>query len=333
MAGVILLALVGASHLALIDAAMRRAPPGSADLRPASTGHRHLPWRVALTTPAEPAPLTPPRIDAPPPSRATRRAPAAAPPAPVTTRAAPEAAAPAPAEGHWPRYATRPPPSRTLHFSVSRGDEQGEGRWEWQHDGQRFQSTLSAELAGRRLIEQHSLGGFDEHGLAPERGLERQARGAPRAVNFQRERGWLSFSGRPEAWALPDGAQDRLSWLPQLLAVLAAQPHWTVGATLRLPVAGADGDLGAWDWTLIDTDALDGQPALHWQRPARRPYDHRIDLWLEAEAPHWPLAWQWLRTPGGTAVRWSRQTLGALNSTPGPPPALPGGLPPSDNRP
>lgn len=308
MAGLGLLLGVGAVHLALIDAAMRAAPPGHAAAALVAPSGLRVRLQAAPVddTPADHPAMTVPATAPPPPRRAA--GPPPEPPAPTPT--APAATLPIvpsePTDHAWPRYATRLPPPRTLRFAVSRGEARGEGRWEWQHDGQRFSSHLSAELDGRRLIEQHSQGGFDGHGLAPERALEREARGAARAVNFQREQGWLSFSGRAQAWALPEGAQDRLSWLPQLLAVLAAQPQWAVGATLRLPVAGADGDLGAWDWTLVDTEPLDGQPALHWQRPARRPYDHRIDLWLEAQAPHWPLAWQWLRTPGGSAVRWSR---------------------------
>ena len=210
-----------------------------------------------------------------------------------------------PAAAAPPRPHQLPPP-RTLRFQVQRGEQQGEGVWRWAPQGDRYEASLTATLDGRPLIDQRSQGGFDAQGLAPVREVERQGRASARAVNFQRDKGLVSFSGSAREVALPDGAQGRLSWLPQLLAVLAGTEGWAVGSELTVPVAGSDGELDDWRWVLADRQAPSGGAALHWVREARRAYDHRIDLWLEVNSPHWPLEWQWQRMPGGNAVRWTR---------------------------
>jgi hypothetical protein len=126
-------------------------------------------------------------------------------------------------------------------------------------------------------------------------------------VNFQRDKALISFSGSAQAWALASGAQDRVSWLPQMMALVGGRDApWREGAELALPVAGPRGDLDLWQFQLVDAEALQGEAALHWQRQPQRPYDARIDLWLARQAPHWPLAWQWQVVPGGEAVRWER---------------------------
>lgn len=236
---------------------------------------------------------------------ASAQAPSAEPPPGAPTL--PTAIAPPGAAAQWPQHPTRPPPAATLQFRLQRGALSGLGRWQWAPDGPNYQLHLQADLAGRPLLDQHSQGSFDTAGLAPQRMVERQHGRAVRAVNFQRDKGLISFSGSTQSWALAAGAQDRVSWLPQLMALVAGRAGaWPVGADLVLPVAGPRGDLDLWTFQLQDMAELQGQPALHWQRLPARPYDARIDLWLATAAPHWPLAWQWQVLPGGEPVRWER---------------------------
>jgi hypothetical protein len=214
-----------------------------------------------------------------------------------------------------------------LRFAVQRGEppneQRGEAQWLWQHDGQRFVSRLQSALAGRSALDHQTRGEFDAAGLAPLRMLESQRGRAVRAVNFQRDKGLLSFSGSTRQWALWPGAQDRASWLPQLLAVVAARGAWVPGQQIELAVASPRGELDRWVFTLADNEgpplpegASPHQPegaaparALHWLRQPLRPYDSRVDLWLDAAAPHWPLALRWQRLPGGEPLHW--RLLGA----------------------
>lgn len=247
------------------------------------------PTTTAVTAPAEPSePSTPPA--APPANPATDDGAAAAP----------------------PTYPTRPPPPVRLRFAVQRGEQHGEAQWLWQHDGRAFVSQLQSALPGRTALDHLTRGEFDGAGLAPERMVESQRGRAVRAVNFQRDKGVLSFSGSTRQWALWPGAQDRASWLPQLLAVVAARNGWAPGQQIELAVASPRGDLDRWAFTLADLQGPgDGAPAaaLHWVRQPLRPYDSRVELWLDRAAPHWPLALQWQVLPGGEPLRW--RLLGA----------------------
>jgi len=87
--------------------------------------------------------------------------------------------------------------------------------------------------------------------------------------------------------------QDRLSWLAQFVAVLAAQPE--APAEVALFVADATGQAGLWRLQR-QPDPADGAdatpggqaPLQHWQRAAPRPEALQVDLWLprpDAAAP------------------------------------------------
>jgi len=78
--------------------------------------------------------------------------------------------------------------------------------------------------------------------VAPLRHAELRRAREQRAVNFQREAATITFSGPQVAYALPPGAQDRLSWMIQLPAILEADAALTrAGAVVTLFVAGTRG--------------------------------------------------------------------------------------------
>lgn len=258
------------------------------------------------TAPAE-APPAPTPVMGPAPT-------AAAPATPAATPATEDGAATAP-----PTYPTRLPPPARLRFAVQRGEQQGEAQWLWQHDGRQFVSQLQSALPGRSALDHQTRGEFDAAGLAPVRMLESQRGRAVRAVNFQRDKGVVSFSGSTRQWALWPGAQDRASWLPQLLAVVGARGGWAPGQQIELAVASPRGDLDRWTFTLADLQGPGEGAAtttLHWVRLPLRPYDSRVDLWLDPAAPHWPLAVQWQVLPGGEPLRWRLLDSSPLAPTP-----------------
>ena len=301
--------------------------PAGANARPAAAAAAALPvWLPQAPAARADRPSTriaagrPAASVARPPSPTAQATAIAAAPHEVATAAqqpAPQADQPAGAAAQWPTHVTHPPPAATLQFRLQRGALSGSGLWQWAQDGQHYQLHLQADLGGRALLDHVSQGGFDAAGLAPLRMVEQQRGRAVRAVNFQRDKTLISFSGSAQTWALARGAQDRVSWLPQMMALVAGQERpWSPGAELVLPVAGPRGDLDLWQFQLLETGPQLGEAALHWQRQPARPYDARVDLWLAQQAPHWPLAWQWQVVPGGEAVRWERVA-------PGEPPAAP----------
>lgn len=261
------------------------APP--AEARPVAAAPGAPPPRrpaapAAAPTPARPADLAD-RPTSPLATPATPAADTAAPAAPsAVTDPQADAAPAADADGEPPPlYATRVPPPVTLHYTLRLNGREGQAVLAWQHDGSAYRLTLDAQGAdGRPLLAQASSGGFDAHGLAPERFVDRRAGGRQRAANFRRGTGQdsarITYSGPGHAHPAWPGAQDRLSWLAQLAAILAAAD--VPPDALRLFVADATGQAGLWR---LQRQADDGA-SVHWRREPLRPEGLRIDLWLPA---------------------------------------------------
>jgi hypothetical protein len=94
---------------------------------------------------------------------------------------------------------------------------------------------------------------------------------------------------------LVPGAQDRLSFMLQLSAIVDAAPEKRVaGAQIALFVTGARGDADVWTFTVESVDAVDVPAgrvpgALHLRREPRKPYDTRAELWLDPARSHLPV--------------------------------------------
>ena len=186
---------------------------------------------------------------------------------------------------------TQIPPDFEQALQVRRGGQLGHGTWSWSVERGRYRSELRAVLrnpsgasaaAAVAALNWASSGGLDEHGVAPDRFLSRPTKGGARAVNFQRDSGVVSYSGPTGQAGLVPGAQDRLSWLVQLLALAQAHPRGQ-GLPARLPlwVAGPQGDGADW-WFEVQWHA----PQRCWQftrRPERR-YEVQVQAWVAVQA-------------------------------------------------
>jgi hypothetical protein len=91
------------------------------------------------------------------------------------------------------------------------------------------------------------------------------------------------------------GAQDRLSFMLQLSAIVNAAPaKFGRGAQIVLYVAGARGEASVWTFTVESADTL-GVPAgrvpgaLHLKREPRKAYDTRAELWLDPARSYLPV--------------------------------------------
>ena len=190
-----------------------------------------------------------------------------------------------------PTYPTRIPASTQLRYALRSQAQVGEASLIWRHDDQGY--TLRLDGRGLReapLIEQHSVGGFDAAGLAPERFTDRRRGRGWRAVSFQREIGRISFSGPSVEYPTWPGAQDRLSWLVQAAAINAAA---VPKAEFTLFVVDARGVGELWRFTdqglsLVDTP-LGQLPAQHWLREPDQIEGQRVEVWLDSTRGHWPV--------------------------------------------
>jgi hypothetical protein len=81
----------------------------------------------------------------------------------------------------------------------------------------------------------------------------------------------------------------------QLPAVLEAEPALgQPGREVRLYVAGVRGDAGVWAFKVVgrgpaELPAGTVAEAVHLQREPQRPYDTRVDVWLDPARHHLPV--------------------------------------------
>lgn len=190
-----------------------------------------------------------------------------------------------------PHYRTQLPPAITLQYELQRGMLRGNGELAWKPQGAQYELKLTGRVGGLAALTQISSGGFDKEGVAPLRFTDQRLTRAPMAANFQREAGKITFSGPATEYALVAGSQDRLSWMVQLAAIVAAEPSLrTPGATVSMFVVGSRGEGGVWAFRCIGQEAVDtpggSVQALKFMREPRDDHDTNVQVWLDSRR-HW----------------------------------------------
>ena len=193
-----------------------------------------------------------------------------------------------------PLYRTQLPPAATLRYDISRGLLHGSGELAWRPLGGAYELKLDFKLDGITILSQASAGGIDAAGIAPLRFTDQRARRGTTAVNFQRAAGKITYSGSQSEFALKPGAQDRLSWMLQLAAIVAAEPQLGMpGARVVMQVTGSRGDAGLWVFRCVGAEAIEARgsalDALKFVREAREAYDTTVQVWLDPKRHHLPV--------------------------------------------
>ncbi len=286
------------------------APPVAAP--PAAAAQRTtVPMPVPPAPSPRPAPPTPPAAIA----QALTRTPVLLPDAAGGTREA---------GSLLPQRPVRLAPPFEAGFTLQRGGLDGEARLALAFDGPRYTLTLDNTLPGRPNTHSRSSGRGTLAGLAPERYVEGRQGRDRRAVNFVREPAGaggsrLLFSDHEQALPLPEGTQDRLSWLVQLAGLVDADPA-AARQGLALWVAGPRGQLDLWQFQVTEAASpVDGRPALKLGRAAGRPWDLELELWLDPAERHLPLVAAWRLRDGARVADEQRLERRSLRwSAPGP---------------
>lgn len=308
--------VVLAMHAGALRTLATPLPPGPPATAPAALQIRQIePAAAAGLAPAGPATnpnSTTAAAAAPrPPARSDPRA--VSPDASQQPPATPEASAPTRGQSPpvaapgtpVPAYTTQHAPAVTLVYEMQRGGRTGRAELRWRPGAGRYELELDASSFGPQAPGAASVGSFDAAGLAPERHVDRRRGRDQRAVNFQREGGFISFSDSQVTHTLQRGAQDRLSWMLQLPAILQANPALSApGAQVSLWVAGARGVSDVWNFTVQGSEALDlpsgrVEAALRLLRRPQRPYDTQIEVWLDPARQHLPVQLLLALRPGG----------------------------------
>ncbi|WP_286623577.1 DUF3108 domain-containing protein [Variovorax fucosicus] len=327
---------IGSEQLPLASKFITRtiviAPPPAAAEAPAPAAAPPPPVRVARPAPPKrPRAITPPRVDpAPPaatppvltaetsqdpiPAEPAAEAPASAASGPDGVAAAPAPDAAGPAGGSNPAMATltagatQPlvvPGSVRLAFDVTgqRGPQPMSGVFGeliWLQNGAEYNARLSLTMLFRTFLRQTSTGRVDGSGIAPTRFSE--ARKAEVASHLVRDQGKVVFSNNAPTVPLLPGAQDRLSVVMQLGALMAGDPkRFPEGSKIEVQTVGPR-DADVWVFN------VEGEEPMHvpagdftvrkLTRSPRREFDHKLELWLAPEIGYLPVRIRQTQTDG-----------------------------------
>jgi hypothetical protein len=153
------------------------------------------------------------------------------------------------------------------------------------------------------MLDWASRGAIDAAGIAPERFALRRRGRDQQAANFQREAGKVTFSGPTHELPLLPGVQDRLSWMFQLPAIVAADPaRQASAASITLMVVGARGGAGLWTFTVAGSETVGERPALKLVRDTERRHDTRAEIWLDPARGYLPVRAVLAQVEGGPAL-------------------------------
>ena len=167
----------------------------------------------------------------------------------------------------------------------------GVGSIDWASGDGRYRGDLKAAvdflLFKVNVLASHSEGTIAAAGLVPDRYTETPRKRSTVATSFNRDaRQSISFSASAATVPLPAGAQDRLSVLFQIGALLRANPNLAaVGGHLDIPVAGVRGELETWVFKTEGIETIDVGPGplstAHLRRvPEPGSNDKTIDIWI-----------------------------------------------------
>jgi len=209
-----------------------------------------------------------------------------------------------PTEVKVPVYRTEMPPAATLHFDLRKGSLSGSGELTWKPAAGRYEGRLEGSVAGMNLLTQISVGVFDANGLAPLRYTDTRSRRAANAANFQRDKGKITYSGPQVEYPLVPGAQDRVSWMIQIAAILNADPKLAIpDGKISMLVSGASGDADLWVFRYVGAEALRSDigplQTVKFTREPRKAYDRSVEVWLAPMRHHLPVRARFTANAGG----------------------------------
>ncbi|MBT3067733.1 DUF3108 domain-containing protein [Rhodoferax sp. U11-2br] len=159
----------------------------------------------------------------------------------------------------------------------------------WRNLGDHYSARLRYSAFGQSRM-QTSQGHITSTGLAPDRFADKYR--SELATHFNRAQGTISFSANTPDAPLLAGAQDRLSVLLQLGALVASDPaHFESGTTLSLQTAGPRNAI-VWLFTVMPAEALElpggTLQTVKLERQPREPYEQKIEVWLAPQLDYLP---------------------------------------------
>ena len=160
----------------------------------------------------------------------------------------------------------------------------------WQQDGENYSARLTFGAFGLSRV-QTSRGLITAEGLAPLRFSDKYR--SEVAAHFVREKGKVTFSANTPDAPLLSGAQDRLSVVMQLAAMMAGAPdRFPPATTIEVQVVGPRA-ADVWLFTVEDDETLNlagGQQLTRkLVRNPREAFDQKVELWLAPALAYLPV--------------------------------------------
>ena len=160
----------------------------------------------------------------------------------------------------------------------------------WAHDGTHCEARLEFSAFGQSRL-QTSRGEITPEGLAPTRFSDKFR--SEVAAHFDRQKGKVTFSANTPDAPLLAGAQDRLSILVQLAAMVASQPEaYPEATTIAIQTIGPR-EADTWLFTVgrEETLTLPGgeRTGLKLLRNPRKEFDQRVEVWLAPSMGYLPV--------------------------------------------
>ena len=276
------------------DATGQHAPQG----HPAPPGAAAHTWSGATAALREraPAPMEPATME-PAPIEVTEAPPATPNATAATDDAHPQPRTPRRRAAAGPSPPVRPPPAAQLRYHVTRQGPDGDGavteaRLSWQPEGSQYLVQWALTLPSGRTRTQSSRGTLDAAGLHPVRYADQPA--SEQAAHFDAEGARVRFSSNAPDAALASGAQDRLSVLLQLGALIGAAPaRYPPGSQITVQTVGTrDAPLAVFVVVgdeAIRTAAGTLEQAVRLERAPTGAWEPRLEVWLGRSLDYLPL--------------------------------------------
>ena len=192
-------------------------------------------------------------------------------------------------------HPTRIARSFTFLYQMQRGGIRGSSEFTWSRTGDGYEAHLKGKVAGFTILDWASSGGFDAAGVAPQRYVEHRIGKSDREVVFRKSEAKISFSDsrRDEIDFVP-GVQDRLSWMIQLPAILAADSGKSkIGTRIAICVVDARGRAEVWTFESLGNEDVRTPAgpvrAVKWNRTLRSADEAPAEVWLDPERKFLPV--------------------------------------------
>lgn len=159
------------------------------------------------------------------------------------------------------------------------------GELVWLQDGSEYNARLALKVMWKTIRSQTSVGRIDAGGVAPDRFSE--TRKTEVASHLVRGDNKVVFSNNAPTVPLLPGAQDRLSVVMQLGALLAGDPaRYPEGSRISIQTVGPR-EAGVWTFLVEGTERI-SVPAGEYDvrrlsRTPRNEHDYKLELWLAPE--------------------------------------------------